>query len=89
MKRASDVRRQCFWPEKPPSEALRNARYHVVVARDQPEAMMIWLQLGEILSESSARGALATALFRDGGLSLARSARVAQMPMVAFIAHVS
>ena len=33
--------------------------------------------------------ALASALFRDGGLSLVRSARMAQMPLAAFIAHVS
>ena len=58
-----------------PSEALRSARDDVVVVmyRDQPDA----------------RIALATALFRDGGLSLARSARMAQLPLVAFIAHVS
>ena len=35
------------------------------------------------------RAALASALFRDGGLSLVRSARMAQMPLAAFIAHVS
>ena len=74
-----------------PSEALRNARDDVVVVmnRDQPDAVMIGLQSGKILSESGARAALATALFRDGGLSLARSARMAQMPMSDFIIHVS
>jgi predicted HTH domain antitoxin len=74
-----------------PSEALRSARDDVVVVmnRDQPDAMMIGLQSGKLLSEPGTRAALATALFRDGGLSLARSARLAQMPLAAFIAHVS
>jgi predicted HTH domain antitoxin len=74
-----------------PSEALRSARTDLVVVmnRDQPDAVMIGLQSGKLLSEPGARAALATALFRDGGLSLARGARMAQMPMVDFITHVS
>jgi len=32
---------------------------------------------------------LATALFKDGNLSLARSAKLADMPLANFIAHVS
>ena len=74
-----------------PSEALRSARDDVVVVmnRDQPDAVMIGLQSGQLLSEPGARAALATALFRDGGLSLARSARLAQMPLSTFIQHVS
>jgi len=74
-----------------PSEALRNARNDVVVVmnRDQPDAVMIGLQSGTLLSEPGARAALATALFRDGGLSLVRSARIARMPLAMFIAHVS
>jgi predicted HTH domain antitoxin len=74
-----------------PSEALRFARDDVVVVmnRDQPDAVMIGLQSGKLLSEPGARAALATALFRDGGLSLVRSARMARMPLAVFIAHVS
>lgn len=74
-----------------PSEALRNARDDVVVVmnRDEPEAMMIGPQSGKLLSEPGLRAALASALFRDGGLSLVRSARMAQMPLASFIAHVS
>ena len=74
-----------------PSEALRSARDDVVVVmnRDQPDAVMIGLQSGKLLSEPGARAALATALFRDGGLSLVRSARMAQMPLASFVAHVS
>jgi predicted HTH domain antitoxin len=55
----------------------------------KPDAVMIGLQSGKLLSEPGARAALATALFRDGGLSLARGARMAQMPMADFITHVS
>ena len=74
-----------------PSEALRSARDDVVVVmnRDQPDAVMIGLQSGKLLSEPGMRAALASALFRDGGLSLVRSARMAQLPLAAFIAHVS
>ena len=75
-----------------PSEALRSARDGVVVVvmnRDQPDAVMIGLQSGKLIGEPGARIALATALFRDGGLSLVRSARMAQMPLATFIAHVS
>ena len=74
-----------------PSEALRSARDNVVVVmnRDQPDAVMIGLQSGKLLSEPGMRAALASALFRDGGLSLVRSARMAQMPLASFIAHVS
>lgn len=74
-----------------PSEALRSARDDVVVVmnRDQPDAVMIGLQSGKLLSEPGMRAALASALFRDGGLSLVRSARMAQMPLATFIAHVS
>ena len=74
-----------------PGEALRSARNDLVVVmnRDQPDAVMIGLQSGKLLSEPGARAALATTLFRDGGLSLARGARMAQMPMADFITHVS
>jgi predicted HTH domain antitoxin len=74
-----------------PSEALRAARDDVVVVmnRDRPDAVMIGLQAGNLLAEGGARAALATALFRDGGLSLARAARLAQTPLATFIAHLS
>jgi predicted HTH domain antitoxin len=35
------------------------------------------------------RKALATALFKDGDLSLARSAKLAEMSLAGFIAHIS
>jgi predicted HTH domain antitoxin len=51
--------------------------------------MIFSLQSGKLFSEAGARTALAAALFRDGGFSLARAARMAEMPMGNFIAHLS
>jgi predicted HTH domain antitoxin len=74
-----------------PTQALRSAKDApvIVMNRDRPDAVMIGLQGGKLLGEPGARIALATALFRDGGLSLARSARVAQLTLADFIAHAS
>ncbi len=74
-----------------PSEALRAARDGLVVVmnRDQPDAVMIGLHGGNLLAEPGARAALAVALFRDGGLSLVRAAKMASMPLASFIAHLS
>jgi predicted HTH domain antitoxin len=74
-----------------PSEALRKARKDVVVVmnRDQPDAMMVSLAGHGLLDQAGVRAALATALFRDGHLSLARSARLAQMSAAEFSRHVS
>ena len=61
-----------------PSEALRKVRKDVVVVvnRDQPDALMIgFAGTGGALDVPGVRVALATALFREGNLSLARSAR--------------
>jgi predicted HTH domain antitoxin len=75
-----------------PSEALRFAHDGMVLVmnRDQPDALMVGLnQTGGILDMSGVRAALATSLFKDGALSLARSARLANMVLADFIAHVS
>lgn len=74
-----------------PTEALRKSHKDLVVVmnRDRPDAMMVGLEASDMLDISGARAALATALFRDGHLSLARSARVARMPLGTFIAHLS
>ena len=42
-----------------------------------------------LLGSAGVKLALATALFRDGHLSLARSARLAEVPLVEFITHLS
>ena len=50
---------------------------------------MIGLKSAKIIGMPGVRKALATALFKDGDLSLARSAKLADMPLADFIAHVS
>ena len=74
-----------------PTEALRKSQDDLVVVmnRDRPDALMIGLASTGALDLAGVRAALATALFRDGNLSLARAARVAQMPLPRFIAHLS
>lgn len=74
-----------------PTEALRKSQEDLVVVmnRDRPDALMVGLASTGALDLAGVRVALATALFRDGDLSLARAARVAQMPLAEFIAHLS
>ena len=74
-----------------PGEALRKSHQDVVVVldRDQPDALMIGVGLAGVLDARGVRPALATALFRDGHLSLSRAADLAQMTLSEFIAHVS
>jgi len=74
-----------------PSDALRRARRDVVVVmnRDKPHALMVGIEAAGVLDAAGVRPALATALFRDGNLSLARAAQLARMSLSAFIAHVS
>jgi predicted HTH domain antitoxin len=72
-----------------PAEALRQAKSGpvVVLNRDNPDALLIGLEPGGLLQAPGVRAALATALFRDGELSLARAARVAEMDVASFIHH--
>ena len=74
-----------------PSEALRLARRDVVVVmnRDQPDAWMVGVESSGVLGSAGVRPALATALFRDGHLSLMRAARLASMSVADFAAHLS
>jgi len=74
-----------------PSEALRLAHKDVVVVmnRDRPDALMVGVEMAGMLEARGVRPALATALFRDGHLSLARAARLAEMTIARFTAHVS
>ena len=74
-----------------PTEALRKSQEGLVVVmnRDRPDALMVGLASTGALDLDGVRAALATALFRDGHLSLARAARVAQMPLPGFMAHLS
>lgn len=74
-----------------PSEALRSAHEDVVLVmnRDKPDALIIGLEQTGSLDMPGVRAALATALFKGGELSLARSAGLAQMSLAEFISHIS
>lgn len=74
-----------------PRKALRLAGKGVVVvmSNDRPEALLVGIDSSDLLAVEGARVALATALFRNSHLSLARSARVARMPLSVFITHLS
>ena len=74
-----------------PGAALRMAHDDMVLVMNQkvPDALMIGLKSAKLIGMPGVRKALATALFKDGNLSLARSAKLADMPLAEFIAHVS
>src|SRR3990172_2236668 len=70
-----------------PSDALRMARKQpvVVMNRDQPEAVLFHLDDEGLLGEPGVRLALATALYKSESLSIGRAAKVAGMPLEAFM----
>jgi predicted HTH domain antitoxin len=74
-----------------PAEALRHSKQGLVVVlnRDHPDAVLMGLDQDGVLQAPGVRAALATALFRDGELSLVRAARVAQQDVASFISHLS
>ncbi|MCX7672096.1 MAG: type II toxin-antitoxin system Phd/YefM family antitoxin [Thiobacillaceae bacterium] len=74
-----------------PSEALRMADRDVVVVmnRNAPQAVMVGIHALGVLDAQGVRPALATALFRDGNLSLVRAAHVAGMRVAEFASHLS
>lgn len=73
-----------------PSQALRQAEQEVVVVmnRERPSALLLHFD-EKWLRGAGVSAALATALFRDGSLSLARAAKVAEMSLVDFMQHLS
>lgn len=74
-----------------PSDAQRKARDSLVLVmnRDEPDAMVVGLTNRRLLDQAGVSAALATALFRESHLSLARSAGLAQMSAPEFSRHVS
>ena len=74
-----------------PSEALRAAHDDIVLVmkRNEPDAIIVGVQQTKSLDMPGVRLALATSLFKNAELSLARSANVAMMPLVDFITHLS
>jgi predicted HTH domain antitoxin len=77
--------------KKNPSQALRMAHRGVVLVmnRDKPDALMVGIESSKVLDAKGVRPALATALFKDGHLSLARAARLAELPLGQFVSHLS
>ncbi len=61
----------------------------LVMNRNEPDALMVGLKSSKIIGMLGVRKALATAIFKDGALSLARSAKLAQIPLADFIEHIS
>jgi predicted HTH domain antitoxin len=74
-----------------PSEALRMANIDLVLImnRNEPDALMVGLKSSKIIDMPGVRKALATALFKEGDLSLARAAKLADVPLASFISHIS
>jgi predicted HTH domain antitoxin len=74
-----------------PSEALRLAHRDIVIVmnRNVPDAVLVGIDSLGALSVKGVRAALATALFRDGSLSLGRAAQLAEMTVSEFVSHVS
>lgn len=74
-----------------PSMALRMAHEDMVLVmnRNEPDAVMVGLNASNLIDFPGVRLALATALFKDGYLSLSRAAKLADMPLSEFIAPAS
>ncbi len=74
-----------------PSEALRLAHDDLVLVmnRNTPDALMVGLRASKVIDMPGVRTALATALFKDGELSLARSAKLAELTLADFIGHIA
>ena len=74
-----------------PSEALRSATKGpvLVLKGDLPEAVILHLESGDTPADADLRLALATALFKDGALSMGRAARVAGVGVAELLSHLS
>jgi len=60
--------------------------------RNEPDAMIVGVNRGNVIDMPGVRKAMATALFKDGELSLARAAKLAKLAKMAiadFIEHIS
>ena len=73
------------------SEALRQSHEDLVLVmnRNKPDALIIGVNTTNVIDMPGVRIAMATALLKDGELSIARSAKLAKMALADFIAHVS
>ena len=70
-----------------PSVALRMARKApvVVMNRDRPDALLFHLDDEGLLGEPGVRLALATVLYKNDGISVGRGAKIAGIPIEAFM----
>jgi predicted HTH domain antitoxin len=74
-----------------PSEALRYSHDDLVLVmnRNEPDALIVGVNTSDIIDMPGVRKAMETALFKDGELSIARSAKLAKMALADFIEHIS
>jgi hypothetical protein len=74
-----------------PSQALRMARKGVVLVMNgnKPEALMVSIDSCKVLDVTGVRPALATAMFRNIHLSLARAAKLGELPLRQLVFHTS
>ncbi len=77
--------------KKNPSRALRLAEDApvLVLKGDRPNALIVHLEDSLLETERAVRPALAAALFKEGTLSLGAAARVAGLPLAAFVHHLA
>jgi predicted HTH domain antitoxin len=68
---------------------MANTDLVLVMNRNEPDALMVGLKSSNIIDMPGVRKALATALFKEGELSLARAAKLADVPLASFISHIS
>ena len=75
--------------KKNPSRALRLARDGpvLVLKGDEPDALLIHLDKSMTETESGFRPALAASLYRGGGMSLGKAARISGLSLTEFIDH--
>lgn len=74
-----------------PTEALRYSHEDLVLVmnRNEPDALIVGVNTGNVIDMPGVRKAMATALYKDGELSLARSAKLAKIALADFIEHIS
>ena len=74
-----------------PTQALRWATQApvLVMNRDRPYAMLTGIAAAGDLDTAAVKRAMAAALFRDGGLSLTRAARVAKLGLAEFAQYLA
>ena len=75
--------------KKNPSLALRLAREGpvLIMKGNEPDALLVHLDKSLTETEAGVRPALAASLYRDGGVSLGKAAKVSGLSLSEFISH--